>query len=337
MKEHYDIIAIGNPLMDVEITISEQQFSDLKLIKNSMTLVPKSVREEYLAQFPEVQKHSSGGSVANTLYDLAKMDEALNGSTGSNNFALALAGFIADDDLGKSYRNELKKAGVDFLLPPLAGENDHTGTSIIFVTPDAKRTMRTTLGCASTLLRDKIDFNVFERAKLIYLEGYILNSPNNLAVVREIVASIRRRDILLAISCSDAFCVLNEPAIFKELLQEADIFFANEEEAKAILSYPRDKEIPLKDLVEEISRYPQRKASALKVITASEKGSYLIKSGEIVHLPAKKVNVVDTTGAGDAFAAGILYGWFKDFSLREMGELATKWASQVITKLGARV
>ena len=332
MQKNYDVIAIGNPLMDVEIRINEKQLSDLKLVKNSMTLIPSAVRDEYLRSFPQQVKYSSGGSVANTLYDLAKKSKWLNDVS---DVSLALVGFVAGDDLGKAYRDELVKSNVDFLLPLLPSGEGYTGTSIVFITPDGSRTMRTTLGCASSLIRDRMDFGAFKRTKVLYLEGYILNSENNIAIVLEIIR-LMPQDGLLAISCSDAFCILEQPEIFKKLLKQADVFFANEEEARAVLGYKRDEPIVLNDLVQEISDF-KGKQSSLRVITAGEKGSYLVKGNKRVHISAEKVEVVDTTGAGDAFAAGIFYGLIKDLSLKEMGTLATKWASEVIAKMGARV
>ncbi len=332
MEKKYQVVALGNPLADIELMISEEKLHELELVKNSMTLISKEEREKYLEHFAsQPLKYSSGGSVANTLYDLAKKQK----DNQENFLNLGLIGFVAEDTLGKSYQEKLQQAGVDFLLKPLKG-NQSTGTSMVFITPDGGRTMRTTLGCASELLVEEIDFSFVAQSELIYLEGYLFNSIKNIEVLLKIMKLAEEQEVKLAISCSDAFCVLNELTTFKTILEKVDIFFANYEEALAILGYSRDEKIPLPKVIKEIQKQPFKK-DCLVVVTAGSEGSYQIQNNDVVYTPARKVEVIDTTGAGDAFAAGIFYGYFKKFPLEKMGKLATVWASEVIGKLGARV
>ncbi len=347
-EKPYDVIAVGNPLTDIEININETDFAGLGLVKKSMTLLSADERKATLDKFAHYEKkYSSGGSAANSLYDMSQ--------AGEKKFNLGLMGFLADDAIGKTYLSELRKKQIDFLVPllnsslnssTLNSSTQQSGTSIILITPDGERTMRTTLGCASDLIAEKIDFDLIKKTKILYLEGYLFNGAANLAVLKRMMALVRESGVKLAFTCSDAFCVMQQPEIFLELLREADIFFANREEALALLGYDREDDRGFEEVINELQeKYPASKRSALRVITGGSEGAYLIQGagpGQVREfIPTHPVKLVDSTGAGDAYAAGVLYSYLAEKSeektLPQMGQLATDWAVQVITKYGARI
>lgn len=324
-KKKYDTIAICNALMDIEIKVTEAEFAKLGFTKGSMSLVTPDKSHQLLKHFAnKAKRYSSGGSVGNTMYAMSKFGSKV-----------AAVGVVGDDEFGRRYRADFKKAGVDFLGVTGSGSN---GVCIVFITPDAARTLVTTLGCAADFTPEIVQAALEHSTRSIYIESYLLTSEKNIALLRELAKAAERRRLAVILSDSDAFCVEMFPAIYETFFRSAKIFFANADQFKAIAGYNRDAEVDIEKL---FHRYAGRtRRPKLFVVTHSSQGAFLsLKVGKDVrkvHVPAGKVKVVDSNGAGDGFAAGVMSEYFKGASITAMGKRGNKVAARIITRFGAR-
>ena len=215
--------------------------------------------------------------------------------------------------------------GVDFLSNPSTAEG--TGTCIVMVTPDAQRTMLTTLGCAPFLQQHHIQESFIAKAKILYIEGYLWDHPETITLVKKAIKIAKENQVKVAFSASDSFCVNRHKEDFLHLLnKEVDIFFANADEAMAIT----DTDTPEKAIDFAKS------ACNFMAITKDKKGSVIIANKETYEIASVPCRELDTTGAGDAYAAGILHGITHEMEIEAMGELASKISSEVVAKMGAR-
>lgn len=320
-----DILGMGSALMDIQIPLNEADFSRFNFPKGSMNLISPVKREEILKTLEDKKKiQSSGGSAANTLFAVTK----LGGQS-------AMFGCVAQDDIGRDYIQEMKSVGVNFLSNPTTTRDEQSGTCIILITPDAERTLITTLGCAPLIAESQIQPGIIAKSKILYIEGYLWDKSETISVVKKAIAIAKESDTLVAFSSSDAFCVDRHREDFLNLLpNETDIYFANADEAKSLCAKSMDDKM---DLSESIEKLKMLKKRGVLIITDGKEGSYIIKEGEIqTHIKAVQTKAVDTTGAGDAYAAGILYGLSTGMSFLEMGNLGSDIASQVVSKFGAR-
>ena len=308
-----DVLGIGSALMDIQVQVNDEILSNLGLPKGNMTLCEAKDREKILKALINFEKkQSSGGSIANSLTAIKKMGGASS-----------MFGCVGDDHIGRAYSEDMKKAGVDFLSTPVSGES---GTSIILITPDAERTMVTTLGCAPIISKQQIHQETIAKSKILYIEGYLWDSPETIAVVKEAIAIAKENNTKVAFSASDSFCVNRHRHDFLSLLEnDTDIYFANAEEAKALID-----ESDLHQAIDKI------KKNNFLVITDGKNGSYLIHDAQKTYIESRNVIAKDTTGAGDTYAAGILYGLATEMNIKEMGELASNISAEVVKKLGAR-
>jgi sugar/nucleoside kinase (ribokinase family) len=314
VKQHYDVVGIGNAIVDVISRESETFIVEHGLVKAAMTLIDSGrATELYDEMNPALE--TSGGSAANTIAGLA--------SFGAD---VAYIGKVRDDQLGDVFGHDIRAVGVDYEVAP-ATEGPPTARCLIVVTPDAARTMNTFLGVSSLLAPDDIDETVVAAADVLYCEGYIWDMDISKDAIRKAVGAARAANRKVSFTLSDTFCVERHHDEWLDLVDgPIDILFGNEHELEALY---------LCDLESAIDRIQGRVEVAC--VTMGANGSVLVTADERIEVPAEPVaEVVDTTGAGDLYASGFLYGYTHGLDLRTCGTLASLAASEAISHVGAR-
>jgi sugar/nucleoside kinase (ribokinase family) len=311
-----DVLCIGNAIVDVIADATDEFLADEGLTKNSMRLVDA---EEAKRLYDHMQpaREVSGGCAGNTAAGIS----ALGGRAG-------FIGQVAPDQLGEFYIHDLRAAGVEFTIPPV-DVGVPTARSMILVTPDGHRTMNTFLGAAQELATDVLDEEQIRSAGTLYLEGYLWDPETpRYAMVRAIEVA-REAGRKIAFSLSDIFCVDRHRDGFNALIDggRVDVLFANEAEILALAGVPH-----LDSAIAAVAP----KVETL-VVTRGAEGALATRGGERVDVPAEPVEqVVDTTGAGDLFAAGFLYGYSKAKSIEASLKLGAICAAEIIQHYGAR-
>tara|TARA_R110001592_G_scaffold20926_5_gene84572 strand:+ start:9126 stop:10115 length:990 start_codon:yes stop_codon:yes gene_type:complete len=314
----FGVVAVGNALVDVLSQVPETFIEEQKehgMEKGAMTLIDEVRAVDLYTQMPQGTE-TSGGSAANTMAGFASF-----GGQG------AFIGKVADDNLGKVFQNDIKSLGVNFATLPLV-MGAHTGRCMILVTPDADRTMNTFLGASVELSPVDIDADLIASAKITYLEGYLFDREQAKAAFIAAANLAHENGRKIALTLSDPFCVDRHRDDFLNLVENhVDILFANEDEIKSL--FLKDN---FDDAVSAISKHVE-----IAAITRSEKGAIIIANGETIKIDAVPVEkVIDTTGAGDQFAAGFLYGHTEGKPLAECGKLGAIAAAEVISHIGPR-
>ena len=310
----YDILGIGNAIVDVVARTEDTFLSRHDMHKGAMILIDTAMADAiYAAMPPGIE--SSGGSAANTC--------AVAAGLGAR---VAYIGKVADDQLGSVFRHDIDAVGVHFPTAALSG-GAPTARCLILVTPDGQRTMNTFLGACVTLGEADVDPALVAAAEVTYLEGYLFDPPEAQAAFKKAATAAHAAGRQVALSLSDAFCVNRHRAAFLDLVaNHVDILFANEAEITAL--YERNT-------FEEAAE-AARKDVALAALTRSEAGSLILRGTETVHVAAVPTKVVDTTGAGDAYAAGFLAGLTSGKSLEICGRMGSIAAAEIISHYGAR-
>ncbi len=316
MNQHrFDVVGIGNAIVDVISQESEDFIVDNELVKGAMTLIDADrARSLYANMAPAIE--TSGGSVANTMAGIA----SFGGSAG-------YIGKVRDDQLGGVFAHDIQAVGVDFEVQP-GTDGPPTARCLIVVTPDAARTMNTFLGTSSLLHPDEIDTDFVAAAKVLYCEGYIWDIDITKQAIRKAVDACRAAGNAVSFTLSDSFCVERHHAEWLELVDgPIDILFGNEDEIRAL--YETD------DFDTAVSAVQGKVAVAC--LTRGAKGSVIVTPDEVLEVAAEPVDeVVDTTGAGDLYASGFLYGYTRGLDLASCGRLASIAAAEVISHVGAR-
>ena len=310
-----DVIGLGNAIVDVIAPADERLLERLELAKGTMTLIEQERMAALYGQMgPAVEM--SGGSCANSMAALA----ALGASA-------AYVGKVQSDQLGEVFGHDIRATGVEFRTPPLAA-GPPTARCLVLVTPDAQRTMATYLGACVELGPDDVDEAAVAAAKVTYLEGYLWDRPNAKAACLKAAAIAHRHGRQVALSLSDPFCVGRWRAEFADLIaHHVDILIGNEVEICSL--YGADE---LEQAVEQV-----RGQTRLAALTRSAQGSVLVAGARTERVPAAPVaRVIDSTGAGDLYAAGLLYGLTHDLPLAACGRLGSLAAAAVLGQLGAR-
>lgn len=311
----YDVVGIGNAIVDVLAKVGEGFLTERDLKKGVMTLLgAPEAGKIYQDILPE--REVSGGSAANMVAGLASLGGAP-----------AFIGKIHDDELGQVFKRDIGAAGVDFFTPQL-NEGPSTGRSIVLVTPDAERSMFTYLGAAKKLSVDDIDENIIKLTKIVYLEAYLWDEESAKKAMIKACELAHKHNRKVAFSLSDKSCVDRHREEFLELIKgHVDILFGNEEEIKALFN-----ETDFYKTLDLIKTDVE-----VAAITRNAKGSVVVNKRTKTFVEAEKVeNVVDTTGAGDLYAAGFLYGFTHGRSLGTCATIGGIAASEIITHYGAR-
>jgi len=310
-----DVVGMGNALVDVIAHTNADFPADHGFVHGTATMVDApSAERVYAALGPATE--ISGGSAANTMAGLASF-----GAT------VSYIGRVRDDQLGEVFVHDLRALGVRFDVPP-ATTGAATGRCLVMVTPDAQRTMCTYLGASAELRPADVDAAAIADAQVLYLEGYLWDEPDAKEAMRHAAASAHEAGCRVALTLSDPFCVERHQQEFRALVDhEIDILFANEAEICSLYDAP--------GFDEALRRVRHR--CEIAALTRSERGSILVRGDELVEVPAVPINeLVDTTGAGDQYAAGFLFGLTHDADLAECGRLGSLAAAEVIGHLGAR-
>jgi sugar/nucleoside kinase (ribokinase family) len=312
----FDVIAIGNAIVDVMAPASEEEVVRLGLAKGGMTLVDTE-RATALYEAMGPAREISGGSAANTLAGLAVLGAKC-----------AFIGQVADDQLGEVFAHDIRASGITFATPARS-DDPPTARCLIFVTPDGQRTMNTFLGASQYLPASALDETAIADAAVLYLEGYLWDPEEPRGAMRRAIAAARGAGRQVAFTLSDTFVIARHGDDFRALIEDGaiDILFANEHELAALTG--------VEDFHAGIAQLAPKVPTL--VVTRSENGAHAVSNGQHVHVPAEPVaRVVDTTGAGDLFAAGFLFGHVRGRSLADCLRLGAICAAEVISHYGAR-
>jgi len=316
MTPRYDVIGIGNAIVDVLARADEDFLVYHGMAKGSMSLIDETRAEAiYSAMGPAIE--ISGGSAANTVVGVA----SFGGKA-------AFIGIVKNDTLGGVFMHDIRAAGVGFAASPIK-DGPATARSYILVTPDGERTMNTYLGAAQLLSAAEIEEDEVAAAKVTYLEGYLWDPRNAKDAFLKAAKIAHKASRAVSLTLSDAFCVDRYRDEFRGLIKDGtvDLLFANESELKSLYQ-TADFDTAAGVL---------QKEAKLAVVTRSEKGALVVTCDKIEAIDAFPVEtVVDTTGAGDLFAAGFLYGFARDLPHTASARLGALAAAEVISHLGAR-
>lgn len=312
----YDVVAVGNAIVDVLAQCEPTLIAENGMTKGVMQLVFSEDEANKIYSIMPPATEQSGGSAANSIAGIA----ALGGKT-------AMIAKVADDDLGKIFTHDMKSQGVYYNTETLKG-GPSTGRCMVLITPDADRTMNTYLGASVEFSEDDIDEEVIKSAKVTYLEGYLFDKDTAKAAFYKAAKAARSAGRKVALTLSDPFCVDRHRDDFLQLIEgEVDILFCNQDELKSL--YQTNN-------IDEALMVIGSKVETVAV-TRSEKGSVIIHKGEKIEVAAVKTEVVDTTGAGDLFAGGFLFGYTRDdMSIKQAGMYASAAAAEIIAHIGAR-
>ena len=310
MSLKYDVAGVGNAIVDVIASVDDRFLLNHRIAKGGMTLIDSFRAHELLKALGDSQQNMSslhevaGGSAANTL-----------------------AGKVFDDRLGGVFARSMNEQGITFTSHP-AREGSTTASCLIAVTPDGQRSMNTYLGACRELAPDDIDEEQVAQAKILYIEGYLWDEAVAKDASRKAIAAMKGAGGRVALTLSDSFCVGRFRDEFLHLLdKDVGILFANEDEAKALFQVDE-----FEGVVEGAKKW-----GGIAALTRSAKGCVIVEEGQVHTVPAAPVKrVVDTTGAGDQFAAGFLYGITHGKGLADCGRLGSLAAAEVISHYGAR-
>lgn len=318
MTDKIAVLGIGNAIMDVIGTVPDTLLTEQDIVKGGMTLVDedRALAIHAAIEAVDATQEIAGGSAANTLVGIAELG-----------VPSAYIGKVKNDALGQRFTDGLRASGLRFETTPTT-DGPATARCIIAVTQDGERSMSTFLGATTRLTKDDVIKSHVEAAKILYLEGYLFDSDDAKAAFVKAAEIAQAAGNEVALTLSDDFCVHNHRASFQHLVDNhVDILFANETELLSLYEQT-DFETALKILGDH---------SKTACITRSEKGSVILSGGARYDIPVMAVdNVVDSTGAGDQYAAGVLAGRCMDMTWAEAGRLGSLCAAEVISHIGAR-
>jgi len=309
-----DVVGVGNAIVDVLTHVEDAFLERHGIAKGAMTLIDTETAESLYARM-ESTVECSGGSAANTMVGIASL-----GGHG------AFIGRVHADRLGETFSNDIREAGVEFITPP-AGSGPPTGRCLILVSPDAERTLQTYLGASAHLAPEDVDPYTISRARYTYLEGYLWDPPSAKDAFVKAARVAEEAECRVAISLSDAFLVERHRSSFQHMVKNhVDVLFANEDEIVSLFQAASfDEAIAcLKGQCD------------VAALTRGPKGSVVLHGGEVFEIAAEKADAVDTTGAGDLYAAGFLFGLTHGFGVADCARIGGIAAAEVVSHLGAR-
>lgn len=316
IEARYDIVAVGNAIVDVIAQADDAFLEEEQLNKGAMTLIDAE-RATQLYRDMGVAREISGGSGANTLAGASTLGRQC-----------ALIAQVADDQLGEVFTHDIRATGIDFDVPPL-GKEPPTARCLILVTPDAQRTMNTFLGASQFLPPAAVDAGLIASGAILYLEGYLWDAEEPKAAMALAIDIARNNDRKVAFTLSDGFCIERHRDDFTRLISDGmiDILFANEAEIKSLCE------------TEDFDAAVAQTAAQVEtlVVTRSEQGAIAVQNMKTFAVGAEPVEkIVDTTGAGDLFAAGFLSGYIEKRSTEDCLTIGAVAAAEVISHYGAR-
>ncbi|MEZ6089640.1 MAG: adenosine kinase [Pirellulaceae bacterium] len=312
----YDVYGVGNALVDIQARVSEDVLASTGFEKGIMTLVDDIQQRKVLAGLGDVSlNRCAGGSAANTVMGIADFGGKA-----------AYVGKVSDDEIGQFFLKDMREMGVTIEVAP--ADSGPTGTCAVMITQDAQRTMLTNLGVSITLSEDDIDEAEIAQSKYVYVEGYLLTGKSTKQAAYKAMEAAKRNNVKVAFTASDPFLVNTmRDEIWSLIEGPVDLFFCNEEEAKSLTN--------LSDPIQaaaEIHKHAENVA-----LTLGAKGSIIMHGGETFPIEGVATMAVDTTGAGDMYAGGVLYGITNGLTWQQAGHLASHAASRIVAQLGARM
>ena len=312
----YNVCGLGNAIVDLFLDVSDAEFEKLQFERGTMRLVEPGEQAELVERVHKQNPQlAAGGSVANSMIALTQ----LGGKS-------AFIGCVGDDLFGQFYATEFTQLGVYLANPALPGET--TGTCVCLVTPDAERTMRTSLAVSSHLAARHVAESAVRESEWLFIEGYVFANPaTGQAAVRRAIDLAKVHGVKVALTCSDAFIPEVFGEAFGSALEEADLLFANAAEAMA-LTGERDVKHAFDALKRRVTNV---------VVTDGPHGAHVAFGGQDAHVPAIKCDPVDLTGAGDMFAGAFLYGVTHGVAPAAAAKAANALCARVITQVGARL
>lgn len=312
---HYDVFAVGNALVDIQVQVEDSLIESLGFHRGAMTLVDEHTQIQVLSS---IQGHRvtrcAGGSAANTVVGLAEFGGRA-----------AYAGKVAGDDLGEFWLEDIRQLGITIEVPTCTGQS---GACVVLISPDAQRTMLTHLGVSSQLGPDDIREHELRRAKYLYVEGYLFTGESTKAAAMRAIELAKLHGVKVAFTVSDPFLIQLYRDEFRKLIAgPVDLLFCNLDEARALTG----KTDPV-DCAQELHHL-----AADVALTLGGDGSLLMHNNQVFPIEPHPVTPVDSTGAGDMYAAGVLYGLTHGMSWKQSGHLASQAAARVVSQLGARL
>lgn len=311
----YDVFGMCNPLYDIQVEVSDAVIADLGLNKGGMHLVDEAQQRGIIAKtYAHIVNSEPGGSGANTMIGVS-----LLGGTA------AYMGRVGRDEHGKLYNDGLYARKV---RPCTTAEEGITGICLVMITPDAQRTMCTFLGISRELHPNDIDIDTLRSSKYLYVTGYLWDTNSQKETVLRAMHTAKAAGVKIALSLSDPFCVArNKSDLLKIVSEHVDLLIGNSEEAQ-MLTDTQDPHSAIHALEDYCD---------IAAVTMDSRGSLLREGDVLYEIPSYPVTPIDTTGAGDFYASGILYGLTHGLSLDKSGHLAAYIAAQVVAKLGPRL
>ncbi len=311
----YDVYGIGNAIMDLQLHASDDFLKEIHAEKGIMTLVDEERQRLVLdALIKHPINQCSGGSACNTIVGIADF-----GGTA------AYAGKVGSDNFGEQYLHELRDMGIAIEVPKTHGT---TGTCVVLITPDAQRTMLTHLGASVTLSPDDVVESEIAKAKYIYVEGYLFTGDTTKAAALKAIELAKKNNVKVALTVSDPFLIgLCRDEFWNLIEGPVDLLFCNLEEARALTCME-----DAVDCAREIHKHCDNVA-----LTLGKDGSIIMHEDQVIPIEGVSVQAVDTTGAGDMYAAGVLYGITNGLSWKQAGHLGSHAAGRIVSQLGARI
>lgn len=312
----FDVYGIGNALVDVQAQVPDEVVAGTGFEKGIMTLVDDSQQKNVLDRLAGLQlNRCAGGSAANTIVGVADFGGKA-----------AYCGKVAADEVGNFFLDDMRKLGISIDVPQAA--EGQSGTCAIMITPDAQRTMLTNLGVSGTLCDSDVDEEIVKASKYVYIEGYLFTGEETKSAAYRAIDLAQKHGVKIAFTASDPFLVNMMRQEMWELIEgPVDLFFCNEEEAKSLT----EKSDPI-EAAHEIHKHAENVA-----LTLGANGSILMHEGEVIAIEGVDVAAIDTTGAGDMYAAGLLYGITNGMNWKQAGHLASHAAGRIVSQLGARM
>jgi sugar/nucleoside kinase (ribokinase family) len=315
MNKDIELCGIGNGLVDLQYEISEQELLNLRIAKGLMTLVSEEEQANFLNFLKDKKEHKcSGGSAANTIIGFTQFGAKAAYKT-----------VLGNDKYGLFYASEFKELGIELQAEHL--NDSPTGTCLILKTPDSERTMLTSLGASAKFEIKNLNEEVISRSKWIYLEGYKLSQESSAEAMFKSIELAKKYDTKIAFTFSDAFIINCFYDGVKQITEQCDLIFCNEQEA---IAYTKQNDY--NKAVSELNN-----SCPNIVVTRGALGSVVLFNGKKYDIPAYKVQAIDSTGAGDMYAAGFLWGIIKLNNPEKAGYLGSIASSQVVTQLGPRL
>lgn len=306
------ILGIGNALVDILVHIDNDDILDrLGLQKGGMEMIDAQRKREILDVISTMpQTLATGGSTSNTIHGLARL-----GATAG------YIGKVGNDDLGKLFREECQRFGV---IPHLINSEEDTGVAITFISSNAERTFATYLGAAATMQPAEVDTQIFENYDVIHIEGYLIFNHD---LILDVCKKAKEHGLMISMDMASYNLIESNLDFVKMLLRDyVDIIFANEEEAKAFAGVEK---------VEAL--HVLSESCPISIVKVGKDGSYIKMNGEVTTIAPLKANRVDTTGAGDIYASGFLYGYLNNYGALKSGNLASYLSARMIEYVGAKL